>query len=147
MLEFEKLPKVNSDRWMSLQDLPGEIWREVPGFNTILMVSNYARVMKLPRHWSPEKAILKQINYGGGYLAISISVNRIQLKLLVHRLVALAFLSNEENKPFIDHIDNNKHNNISTNLHWVTHKENMNNPLTKAKRPKRYNKKREIIAI
>ena len=130
MLSYEELPAVNSERWFSLEDLPGEVWKEIPGYNGLLLVSNYSRIMKLPRHWSPKKAILTQINYGRGYLAVSISINRRQIKLFVHRLVASAFVNNEENKRFVDHIDTNKLNNIYTNLRWVTHKENINNPLT-----------------
>lgn len=49
----------------------------------------------------------------------------------VHRAVAELFIPNPDNKPCIDHIDCNKHNNDVTNLRWVTHKENNNNPLPK----------------
>ena len=49
----------------------------------------------------------------------------------VHRLVALNFIQNPNNKPHIDHIDTNILNNKVFNLRWVTQSENNNNPLTK----------------
>ena len=51
--------------------------------------------------------------------------------LYVHRMVAETFIPNPENKPFVDHIDTNKLNNSADNLRWVTHKENLSNPITK----------------
>ena len=48
----------------------------------------------------------------------------------LHRVVAKLFIPNPENKPFIDHIDRNKHNNRVDNLRWCTSKENANNPNT-----------------
>lgn len=49
---------------------------------------------------------------------------------LLHRLVAELFIPNPDNKPCVDHIDTDTHNNRSDNLRWVTYKENANNPLT-----------------
>jgi hypothetical protein len=52
---------------------------------------------------------------------------RVKLKSRLynlHRLLALAFIPNPENKPEINHIDGNKHNPALGNLEWVTSSEN-----------------------
>jgi len=67
--------------------------------------------------------ILKPNKNKYGYLKVSLYKDEKTYTRLVHRLVALAFLLNSENKPTIDHIDRDKTNNNVENLRWATGKE------------------------
>lgn len=59
-----------------------------------------------------------------GYVLISIYCGGKQKNFRVHRLVAMAFIPNPDNKPFINHKDGNKANNHVNNLEWSTQSEN-----------------------
>ena len=69
------------------------------------------------------KRQLKPFSSYGTYYRINLN----KKKYAVHRLVALTYLKNPENKPCVDHIDNNIYNNNLSNLRWATHSENRNN--------------------
>lgn len=59
------------------------------------------------------------------YRRVTLSKNGSTQRFQVHRLVAQEFIINTENKPIVNHIDNNGENNSVSNLEWVTHSENM----------------------
>ena len=59
-----------------------------------------------------------------GYVNISLKYNELKKTFKVHRLVALAFIENPENKSDVNHKDKNKINNHVSNLEWMTRKEN-----------------------
>lgn len=60
-----------------------------------------------------------------GYVYVDFSVNQKTRSMRLHRLVALTYLPNPENKPHVNHKDGNKLNNHVDNLEWVTRSENM----------------------
>jgi hypothetical protein len=66
---------------------------------------------------------LKQLKggYKGKYKSVKLGYEN---KQYVHILVAEAFIDNENNKPEVNHIDGNQHNNNVNNLEWVTRAEN-----------------------
>ena len=59
-----------------------------------------------------------------GYLRVGLSNKNKHKKFLVHRLVAEAFLPNNNNNKIVNHIDGNKQNNNISNLEWTTYSEN-----------------------
>lgn len=67
--------------------------------------------------------ILKQ-QIQNGYCHCSLSINKKPKRFRVHRLVAMAFIENPENKQYVNHIDGNRQNNNVKNLEWVTPSEN-----------------------
>ena len=77
---------------------------------------------------------LKQ-SYSGGYLTVELFSERGKSRrILVHRLVAMAFIPNPYNYPQVNHKDENKTNNNVDNLEWCTAKYNMNYGTGKARR-------------
>ena len=61
---------------------------------------------------------------GNGYKMVQLRLNGKMKNMYIHRLVAMAFIPNPENKPCVGHKDHNKANNTVENLYWCTHAEN-----------------------
>jgi hypothetical protein len=98
-----------------------EIWKQIKNYENY-SVSTLGQV----RNDTTGK-ILKGHPCRIGYIKISLYKNEIKKTLYLHRLVALTFISNPENKSQVDHIDNDKLNNYLTNLRWATSFENQHN--------------------
>lgn len=109
-----------------------EIWKDVPEYEGLYVVSNYGIVKSINRvveHSNGQisiykERILAQEKIKGNYKRVSISKENITKRYMVHRLVAICFLSNPENKPCVNHKDGNPNNNNVENLEWVTYSEN-----------------------
>lgn len=98
--------------------IENEEWREVKIDNKV--VEGYY-VSSLGRFKNTKGVIMSDYKpHHSGYIYVRVNIQKYSL----HRLVALMFLPNLENKPFVNHIDGNKINNTVKNLEWVTCSEN-----------------------
>lgn len=96
-----------------------EEWKDIKGYEGLYQVSNLGRVKRHDR-------ILKQAYSDRGYSLVCISKNNKPKTFRVHRLVAESFIQNQENKPTVNHIDEDKTNNAVFNLEWATMREQNN---------------------
>ena len=109
-----------------------EIWKDVIGLEGHYQISNKGRIKSLERIFRPETngvgkiggIVMRPGKYSGEYLHIVMSKDGVRHDAAIHRLVALHFISNPENKPCVNHIDYNPGNNHVDNLEWCTYKEN-----------------------
>lgn len=110
-----------------------EEWKPIPGYEGLYEVSNLGNVRSL-RGWNGRKYIertrlLKKTMTTTGYYKVELIKEKKKKSLRVHRLVAMAFIPNENGKPYINHIDCNPLNNKVENLEWCTQKENVHHAL------------------
>lgn len=95
-----------------------EVWKEIEGFPGY-SVSTIGRTRR-----DRDGKIKKHTCDTRGYEMTGINLGSGQKLLLIHRLVAAAFIPNPEGKPQVNHKNGDKSDNRVENLEWVTGREN-----------------------
>lgn len=97
-----------------------EIWKEIEDHDGYF-ISNYGRVKSIRLYrGSIEPRILTPRKHSRGY----VNINLDGKNYYIHRLVAQAFIPNPEGLEQVNHIDEQKNNNVCTNLEWISNYDN-----------------------
>lgn len=109
-----------------------EVWKDIPGYEEYYEINQYGVVKSKDRivkrfygdFFQKGKIMKQQLNHNG-YNTIQLTKDKNQKRYMVHRLVAITFIPNPENFPFINHKDEIRTNNHVSNLEWCTQRYNV----------------------
>lgn len=109
-----------------------EIWKDIKGYEGLYQISNTGKVKSLTRYINSKSGrkllikekIRKTTTTTAGYEYTVLANKGKNKTLLIHRLVAEAFIPNPNNYACVNHIDENKSNNNVSNLEWCNYEYN-----------------------
>lgn len=125
---------------LSIVDMPGELWKDIPGWEGYYQISNLGRAKSVRRTISDKNGVTRPIREriikvhpsgpNRAYLGFGSHRNAVSGRIYIHKAVANAFIPNPFGKKCIDHINTDTFDNSVNNLRWVTMSENLKNPIT-----------------
>lgn len=117
-------PKFRLTPSSQIPDLPGEIWKDIPGYEGLYAVSNMGRVKGYQNN-NRRVALTTPKLSNAGYFRVELSKHSIEKKLSLHRLVAEAFIPNPDNLETVNHKNLDKTDNRVENLEWLSVADNI----------------------
>lgn len=117
--------------------IEGELWKPMLNYEDLYEVSNLGRIKSVTRNnidsigrnVQRRSQIIKSIPKKIGYCFINVYRDGKRYKYNTHKIVALTWIPNPENKYTINHINGVKHDNRVENLEWCTVKENVHHAI------------------
>ena len=121
-----------------------EVWKDSFTYPEYLSVSSLGRIKRKPYQYLKtnysklgkeflhntivNETILEYSIQRTGYATISTTIHGKKIRISVHKEICLSFMGNPSSEDFVvDHIDNDRLNNNSHNLRWVSRKDNSQN--------------------
>lgn len=125
-LELADIQYVDDDGISQIEE-----WKDIIEYEGFYQVSTLGRIKSLNRlakvrggAFRKVKSSILKLRLNKGYCIVDLNHNLIKTTHQVHRLVAIAFIPNDEKKPVINHKDFNRSFNYYLNLEWCSYKEN-----------------------
>lgn len=112
------------------------IWQDIEGYEGKYQIGSNGQVKSLKRYRVPKDRILKT-SLDKGYVMVDLGSKEEKVRFLVHRLVAVAFVPNPENKPEVNHLNGDRSDCSVGNVVWATYEENQLHKITVLNRKKR----------
>lgn len=127
-----------------------EFWKDIKGHEGLYQISTLGRIQALEKSYTqmnrwgtehivnlPKKVLMLGMGTTG-YLALGLFKNKIRINAVAHRMVAMHFIPNPQNKPQVNHKNGIKTDNRAINLEWCTRSENMKHSYAVLKQKKTY---------
>jgi len=119
---------------LSLEDVEGEVWVDVVGYEKLHQVSSVGRFKSLKRevhyttgqiHIYPEMILSQCLLRSCGYLYVALTKDKKHKNFRAHIIVAKHFIPNPLNLPEVNHLKSIKTDNRVSELEWSTHPDNI----------------------